>query len=206
MAKAKPVIGLVGDVCAGKSAVADAFRKQGAMVYDADSHVHELYKQADVIEQVKKLFGPSVIENGNVNRKALGKIVFADAEKLKVLTQQVVYPRTSATIDKKMNEFKASNAPALVLDAPTLFESGRVNTCDRIVYVTAPIERRVKWALNRGWDANELQRRQSKMTDENVKRSRADAVINNSGTLEELSQQVSALLKQWGAGKENASQ
>lgn len=200
MAIARLIIGLVGQICAGKSAVAAAFRKLGAMDFDADKYVHEVYRQPEVIEQVKTLFGPQVIDStGNVNRKALGKIVFGDAEKLKVLTQQVIYPRTGKALEQKMKDFRESDAPALVLDAPTLFESGRAGQCDRILFVSAPMERRRKWAQARGWNDEELKRRQSQMIDENEKRSRADAIIDNNGTLEELDSQIRALLEKWRA-------
>ncbi len=91
----KIVIGLVGQVCAGKSAVAEAFRQHGARVYDADKSVHEIYARADVIEQVVALFGAGVLNDaGQVDRKALAAIVFSDAAQLKRLTNEIVFPRT----------------------------------------------------------------------------------------------------------------
>ena len=194
----RPVIGLIGQVCAGKSTVADAFRRRGAVVYDADMAVRELYTRPETIEQVRKLFGNEVIDNtGQVNRRALAKIVFSDAAKLEQLTTQIVYPRTGEAIKKQIEQFRNSKAPALLLDAPTLLESGRDSVCDRIVFVAAPKERREQWAKQRGWESGELQRRESKMIDERTKRSKADVVVDNSGSLDDVNRQVGELWEKW---------
>jgi dephospho-CoA kinase len=194
----KPVIGLIGQVCAGKSTVADAFRRRGALVYDADMAVRELYTRPETIELVRKLFGSEVLDNaGQVNRKALAKIVFSDAAKLAQLTTQIVYPRTGEAIRKQIEGFRSSNAPALLLDAPTLLESGRDSVCDWIVFVAAPIERRRQWAKKRGWESGELERREEKMIDERTKRSKADAVVDNAGSLDDVDRQVGELWDKW---------
>jgi len=196
----KIVIGLIGDVCAGKSTVADAFRRHGAQVYDADKHVHEIYRQADTIEQVKKLLGAEVLDaSGQVDRKAVGRIVFNDPAKLEKLTKEIVFPRTTAAMKQALEAFHASEASALLLDAPTLFESGRDDLCDFIVYVTAPMERRAEWARARGWDANELSRRDARLSRQSVKRWRADLVIDNKGTIEDIDRSVSESLRKWTA-------
>jgi dephospho-CoA kinase len=194
----KLIIGLVGQVCAGKSAVAAAFEKLGAKIYDADKYVHELYRQPEVIEQVRTLFGDGVVTPaGEVDRNALGRIVFADAGQLKRLTQEVVFPRTSQMIDQEIEAFRKSDAQAMVLDAPTLFESGRDGVCDRIIFVSAPLERRREWAKKRGWDENELLRRDKRLQDEQDKRRRVDAVIENAGTIEDLNRRVEEVYQVW---------
>ena len=193
--RAKPIVGLVGQVCAGKSTVADAFRRRGAQVYDADASVAEIYTRPAVIKEVRRLFGPGVIgANGRVDRKALAKIVFADAAKLKALTSRIVFPRTGKEIAKELERFKASAAPLLLLDAPTLFESGREGLCARIVFVTAPLERRIAWAAARGWDGGELEQRESRMMNAAAKRAKADFIIDNSGTPGEVDKQVGEIV------------
>src|SRR5258706_10782220 len=143
MADEKIVIGLVGEICAGKTSVAESFRRHGARVYDADKSVHEIYTRPEVIAEVRAAFENGVIdENGAVDRKALGKLVFNDEAKLRRLTNEIIYPRTGVEMQKAIDEFKASDAHALLLDAPTLFESGRDGLCDNVVYVMAPRERR----------------------------------------------------------------
>jgi dephospho-CoA kinase len=193
---AKPIVGLVGQVCAGKSTVADAFRRRGAQVYDADASVAEIYTRPAAIKEVRRLFGPGVIgAYGRVDRKALAKIVFADAAKLKALTSRIVFPRTAKAIAKEIRRFNASDARLLLLDAPTLFESGRKGLCSRIVFVAAPLKRRKAWAAARGWDRGELKRRESRMMNEAAKRAKADFIIHNSGPLAVVDKQVAVIVK-----------
>ena len=198
MSHQKVVIGLVGQVCAGKSAVSEAFRKHGVRVYDADKSVHEIYGRPEVIAEVAAMFGPSVLNAaGEVDRKPLGKIVFGDAEHLKRLTSGIIFPRTGAAIVEAIEAFRKSDAPALLLDAPALFESGREGLCDRIVYVAAPLERRETWAAKRGWPPGEIVRRENMLQRDGEKRSRADALIENVGTVENLEQEAGRLMRLW---------
>jgi dephospho-CoA kinase len=194
----KLVIGLTGQVCAGKSAVAGAFGRLGATLYDADKCVHELYRQPEVIAQVRSLFGGAALNaNGEVDRKALGKIVFGDTALLQRLTKEVIFPRTGRAIEAEIGRFRASDAPMLLLDAPTLFESGRSAVCDKIVFVCAPLSRRLAWAKARGWDENELRLRDMRLQDEQAKRRRAAVVIDNAGTLDDLDRQVWEVCDAW---------
>lgn len=203
MSAAAPfIVGLIGQVCAGKSAVSNAFRRRGARVYDADQNVHAIYRAADVIEEVKGLFGEGVIDaKGQVDRKALGKIVFSDAAKLKTLTEEIIFPRTGKAMEREIEEFRKSGAPALVLDAPTLIEAGREKMCDVLLFVAAPLAKRQEWARQRGWPDGDLERREARMLDENEKRKRADAIIDNAGTLEDLDKEVGRLFEVWSRKK-----
>ena len=199
----RPVIGLVGQVCAGKSAVAAAFQRRGARVRAADRWVHELYGRDDVKAEVRSLCGGGVFDSGGeVDRRKLGAAVFADAGLLEALTRRVVYPRVGAALERETAAFRAATgpgaAPALVLDAPTLLEAGREPLCDRLLFVAAPRERRLAWALaRRGWAPEELERRERHLLDEVRKRARCHAAIENSGTLEDLDRRVAELWKAW---------
>ncbi|HYG78547.1 MAG TPA: dephospho-CoA kinase [Planctomycetota bacterium] len=197
----RPVIGLVGQVCAGKSTVAEAFQRRGAWVYDADKIVAELYKDRGVVQQVQKMFGREVVNiDGTVNKKALAQIAFTDPAELKRLTQEIIFPRTGAALESILKKFREeSDAPALILDAPTLFEAGRADVCDRILFVSAPVERRQEWSLKRGWDVNERERREKRLGDENAKLEKADAVIVNDGSIEHIEREVEDILKEWSA-------
>ena len=195
------VLGLVGQVCAGKSAVADAFRRRGADVFSADAAVHALYMRPAVIRQVRKLFGAKVLDSsGNVDRRTLGQVVFASPEKLKLLTAQVVFPRTREAVAAALKRFRNSNAPALVLDAPTLFEAGDEGLCDGIIFVKAPLKKRLAWAKARGWNVDEIQKRDAIMISASAKRRRVGVILNNSGTLKDLDQQVEKLFAALASG------
>jgi len=136
-------------------------------------------------------------ENGAVDRKALGQIVFSDEAKLRQLTKEIIFPRTGVEMQKAIDAFRHSGAHALLLDAPTLFEARRQNLCDSIVYVTAPDERRQAWARKRGWQPAEIARRERMFKNDEEKRKRADAIVENVGTLEELDRQVGRLMQLW---------
>lgn len=193
------VLGLVGQVCAGKSAVAAAFRNRGAELYEADKLVHELYARPDVKAQVRQLFGAEVFDAaGAVDRKKLGALVFGDPARLKELTEGVIFPRTGEALKTQLDVFRAGQAPVLLVDAPTLFEAGREGWCDRVIFVAARRERREVWArTNRGWAEGELARREARMQDETGKRARCHAVLENDGTLEDLDRKVGALWERW---------
>lgn len=170
-------------------------------MYDADKAVREIYSQADVIADVRDRFGSGVLDiKGNVDRKALAAIVFADPKKLELLTSQVIFPRTGKAIASELEHFRASNAPALLLDAPTLFESGRDKDCDQVIFVAAPLERRKVWAAARGWAEGELERRESRLFPESAKRAKAGAVIENNGSVADVEKQVQDILVRWGLG------
>jgi dephospho-CoA kinase len=86
----------------------------------------------------------------------------------------------------------------LILDAPTLFESGHKDFCDRILFVTASLSRREAWALKeRGWSAEELVRRDAHLIVESEKRALADAVVSNDGTRKKLDEQAAHLWRLW---------
>ncbi len=202
------VLGLVGEVCAGKSSVAQAFQKRGAVVLEADRLVHQLYRRADVKREVRRLLGAAVFDaRGAVDRRKVGALVFSDGEKLKRLTRQVLYPRTGAVLKARLKAFRtasgtgrsrAGGAPALVLDAPLLFEARRESWCDKKIFVTAPRKRRERWAREtRGWAADELARREGRMLDARIKRARCDATLDNSGSLRDLDRQVGTLWRRW---------
>ncbi|MFH0940035.1 MAG: dephospho-CoA kinase [Planctomycetota bacterium] len=199
--KLKLVIGLVGQVCAGKSAVANAFWRRGARVWNADQAVHVIYRNPKVINQIVQLFGSKVLNlEGDIDRQALAKIVFSSSAQLKKLTCQVVFPRTGRILRDEVKRFRATQSPvtALVLDAPTLFESGHNELCDYIVFVSAPLKRRLKWANARGWDRAELKRREQYLGNASLKRRQADVIIRNDGSLQDLDRRVERILTRWG--------
>lgn len=199
----KQVIGLVGDACAGKSSVAKMFAKLGASIYDADAAVHRIYAQQDVIDEVRAMFG-DVLTDGKIDRAKLGGVVFSDPQQLKALTEQIVFPRTSREIAEQKAAWLKTDSPVLLLDAPTLFEAGRADDCDRILYLGAPRERRIEWAKGRNWSEQELDRRDARLNaffgTNARKRERADAVVENDGSLADLDKKIVEVWNRWIGG------
>jgi dephospho-CoA kinase len=171
----------------------------GAEVYDADSAVRSLYDREDIKQAVRQLLGDRVFDSsGAVDRRVVAEVIFHDGELRRRLTHDILFPRTGVLLLDQLARFRTSAQPqsVLVLDAPTLFEAGRADWCDRILLVTAPRERRVHWATSRGWTAAELDRRDTAMLPEAEKRRRADWVIDNTGTLEDLRACVDSVWQQ----------
>lgn len=140
----KYVIGLTGGSGAGKSAVSEFLKEKGATVIDADAISREITKEGGIaLPEIDKAF-PGVIKDGVLDRKALGRIVFADSCKLSLLNE------ITHKYIKKLTEEKIKKADGLiVLDAPLLFEAGEDVLCDKIVFVTADEEVRIKRIMKR---------------------------------------------------------
>lgn len=131
------IIGLTGSIGMGKSVTANLFRSLGVPVFDSDSYVHELLQGA-AVEPISKIFPASFDKkHKRIDRQALGKIVFADAEAKKTL-EQILHPLIWGAQQKFLTHHKKLKAPYVVLDIPLLFETGRDQICDITVCVTAP--------------------------------------------------------------------
>ena len=142
------IIGLTGSIGMGKSVLASQWRSIGVPVYDADKNVHELMQPNGLaFNAVTKLF-PSVIENGKINRKKLGEIVFNDKEKLKSL-EAIIHPLTYKSSKDFIKKCRQNRKKICVLDIPLLFELGRENTVNEILCVTAPAYTQQRRVLSR---------------------------------------------------------
>ena len=181
------VVGLIGQPCSGKSALRRFLEELGAEAVDADELVRGLYEEPEVREAVVRLLGPEVQRaDGSIDRRRVADRVFADRALLDRLTRSVIWPRTGERLQRRIAQFRARGTGILVLDAPTLLEAGRADWADVLVWVEAPWSRRRAWAEARGWDEHELKRREAALLPEEQKRARAEFVIRNEGSLEEL--------------------
>jgi dephospho-CoA kinase len=192
----KPVIALVGGVASGKSAVARAFEKRGALVVDADKEGHEVLKDPQVKKEIAGVLGADVLDNnGEIDRVKVGAKVFGDEEllqKLNGITHPRIRQRTQQKIDDGLNDPKVN---AVVLDISLLLESGAYNgKYSLLVFVEASeATRESRAASKRGWAQGEVALRQARQMDLEEKRKRADVIIDNSGTLEDLDRQVAEI-------------
>ena len=199
MRPVKPVIGLIGAIGAGKSTVAALMRSLGGFVVDADTIGHEVLDEPAVRDQLVGRWGSSILrEDGSVNRRAVGAIVFADPAERKVL-EAAVFPRIH---EREAEQFAiADSDPAarfIVLDAAVLVEAGRGEVCKKLVFVDAPREDRLeRLAARSGWTADELARREAAQLPLAEKRRLADATLDNDGDAAELRDAVVVLLRRW---------
>lgn len=191
------VIGILGGVAAGKSAVAELFAARGLRHVDADALARDVADQPDVVEAVGTAFGPSVRRGNGLDREALGRIVFADPGARRRL-EAIVHPRVLASIDSALQAARAAGESVL-LDVPLLLETGLDRRCDRIVFVDATAAVRQARAAARGWPEGELARREAAQRPLAEKKARATDIVSNDGPLEATARSVDELLAELAA-------
>ena len=194
------VLGLVGGIGAGKSRVTAALERRGGKIVAGDPLGHEALKQPNVIELVVERWGREVLDSaGQVNRRKLGAIVFADEEDRKEL-EAIVHPWIGQQLHEQLHAAKADPAvPFAVLDAAIMLEAGWQAACDLLVYIHAPRNERIRRATAKfGWSPEEYAARERAQMPLTEKARRADVALDNSGSLEQLEPQVDRLLKQLG--------
>jgi dephospho-CoA kinase len=190
-----PIIGIAGGIASGKSFVTEYLQRLGATVISADQAAHEVLKLEEVKRQARARWGDAIFSaDGQIDRQALGQIVFApppDGPRERTYLEGLTHPRIGEIIGKQLADLiEQGTAGAIVLDVPLLFESGRNEICDSVLFVDAPCEVRESRALARGWTREEFSHREAAQQAAETKREQADAVIDNSGTPESTQAQV----------------
>ncbi len=197
------VVGLTGNVAAGKSAVAELWRGAGVPVVSAD----ELARAAvapgtGALAGIAELFGPGVIrDDGMLDRAAVRGIVFRDEEALRAL-EAIVHPEVRRLRDEWTAEQREAGAEVVVWEIPLLFETGMEGEVDVVVVVDAPAGvRRRRIVETRGLTEAEAEAVMGAQLAADEKRRRADVVVENAGTREELAAraaEVVGVLEGWG--------
>ncbi|MCT4382073.1 dephospho-CoA kinase [Leuconostoc suionicum] len=191
-------IGLTGGIATGKSTVSALLRQAGFPIVDADIVAREVVEPGTpTLEKIKLAFGPGIIDNGVLNRRKLGQIVFEDGAQLKKLND-IMQPAISSAMADKINFWRLQNVPILVLDVPLLFERDydKNKSVDKIIVVTASEEMQLSRLKNRDQLSNmEARNRVKAQLPMSQKIARADYVIDNNGRIEELQEQVAVLIK-----------
>lgn len=210
------VIGVTGAPGSGKTAAASAFAELGARMVPLDAIGHELLCDEEVREEIRGTFSSGVfrIMDGEVSRRKLADVVFGDAEELGKLNR-ILHPRMVERVRSEVERWRgpsprqrgfgpaggwdaSGGAGALVVEGALLIEMGLADLCDRVVLVTAPREARLdRLRRARGWDEEELSRREGAQLDEGARRARADAVVENAGGLDMLRQKIVTLWREW---------
>lgn len=195
-----PVIGVIGGIGAGKSLVAAALAARGGPVIDADRLGHEALEVPAIREQILARWGSQgnlLRPDGRIDRRALGRIVFANPDELRAL-ERLVFPEIKRRILEELTRWQSAGVPFIVLDAAVMLEAGWSERCDRLVYVDAPRSLRLaRLASRSGWTEADLAAREQAQWPEEVKKRHAHAIIVNDGTGEELQRQVDQLLRRW---------
>ena len=181
------VVGLTGNIGCGKSSLSDIFRAEGIKIIDADIIARQIYEDEKLLRKVYETFGNDIKnEEGSLNRKALGRIVFSDDEKL-IQLNKLTHPVIRQKVSDEIEEYKSQNEEIVILDAALLVESDYLNFIDKLLVVTCKENIQIERIIARDNCSIEeaLGRIKSQMNQEN-KVKYADYVIDNSATLSEL--------------------
>jgi dephospho-CoA kinase len=184
-------IGLTGGIAAGKSEALKAFARLGAATLSSDAVVHELLESEPLRERLAERWGSEVLAANGVDRAKIGGIVFADPAELGWLEQQIhplVQERTAAWLLSLPAETGVA-----VVEVPLLFEAGGDKAFDTTVAVVTGDEVRRKRAAARGHAL--VDEREARQLTQEEKAERAEHVIANDGSVEDLERSLSALLE-----------
>jgi dephospho-CoA kinase len=196
----KRVVGLLGGIGSGKSQVAAAFARHGARIIAGDQLGQAALRDPVIRARVVSRWGDSVVdERGEIDRRRLAAIVFADPAERKAL-EAMTHPWIRLAIRREIALAKRDpHVPLIVLDAAVMLEAGWNDVCDRLVFIEAPRAVRLeRVARQRGWSEKEVAEREEAQLPLTEKAVRADHVLDNSASLEHLNCQVNDLLHQWG--------
>lgn len=198
MSPAAPrIIGIIGPPCSGKSTVAKILQSRGGVWINADLIAKEQLTHPDVIAELVECFGETIRQSdGVLSRAAIANLVFGDdatsRDRLKQL-ESIVHPRTRTEIERQIQAATYDHAELIVLDVPLLIESGWYARCDEIWCVKINPVRQAELLAARGWDAAELARRDGRQLPWSEKERLSTRVIQNDGTLADLSAQLSGV-------------
>ena len=186
------VIGIIGGVASGKSLAAQIFADLGAEVLSGDQIGHEVLGDPEVTAAARDRWGETILDGaGQIDRSRLAAIVFRDGDENELrFLENLTHPHIAHRLQEAIDDLSARGVRAVVLDAAVLLKAGWDEMCDGIVFLDTPLEIRQAFALNKGWDETELARRESNQFPLDVKRSRADWILDNSGSAEKLRAEI----------------
>ncbi len=189
------VIGISGGIGAGKSFVAREFERLGCVVVDSDLESRQVLNQPQTLRTLQEWWGPGVVQNAQADRGAIAKIVFHDPEQRKRL-EALIHPQVHSARARAVAKATRDQRPAVIVDAPLLYEAGVEKECDAVVFVDASAELRQQRVRTRGWDRDELARREGTQLSLEEKGRRADAVVHNDASPEVVRERVRTVLNE----------
>jgi dephospho-CoA kinase len=171
------ILGLTGSIGMGKSTAASVLRQLGVPVHDADASVHRLMNHGGAAVGFVEAAFPGTALHGAIDRKELGRRVFADPAELKRL-ETILHPMVRDQEQIFLQTSRMRRHPVVVLDIPLLYETGGERRCDAVIVVTAPQFLQDQRVLKRpGMSRARLKEIVSKQMPDAEKRQRADFVV-----------------------------
>jgi dephospho-CoA kinase len=188
-----PFVGLTGGLGSGKSEALRALGELGAATLSTDAVVAELLSGEELLDEIVERLGPEVAPGGSLDRSAIAERVFGDEDERKWL-EGILWPRVGKRVMEWRAEVDALEPPpaAAVVEVPLLFEAGMESAFDTTIAVVADEPTRDERAGGRGHSG--VEERTSRQLTQDQKAERADIVIRNEGSLEELEGELSTVL------------
>ena len=189
------VIGLTGGIGTGKTEVSRILADLGAEIINADALGHQAYEpQTETWRQVVEAFGEDILsETGEVDRRKLGPIVFADERALRRLNS-IVHPRIRQMIVERLDDLGAKDLGAVVVEAALFIEAGWTPLADEMWVTSAPEEAVIKRLRARtGLDENAIRARIGSQMPQQERLKHADVIVENDGSLDTLRGRVKRL-------------
>ena len=198
MQNKKKIIGITGGIGCGKSVVMDILEQEyKAYVILSDLVGHDLMKPGAVnYNGIVAAFGTDILlENGEIDRKKLGSIVFSDKEKLQILNG-ITHPNIFKETQRRIKEAVENPIYDMVcLESALLLETEFVDYCTEVWYIYADKEVRIERLIaGRGYTREYCETVMAKQKNEDLYREKSDVVINNSGSVEETRQEVKRIV------------
>ena len=189
------VLGLTGNIGCGKSSVSTIFMENNIKVVDADIVARQIFDDKNLLNEVFSTLGESIKnQDGSLNRRALGNIVFNDDEKL-ILLNNLTHPKIKQKILSKVEEYKNQGEKIVVIDAALLIEDDYIPYIQKLILITCRKEIQINRIIARDNCTKEeaISRINSQMSQEE-KVKFADYIIDNSNSFEELQKKVLELI------------
>ena len=192
------VVGILGGIGSGKSTVAHLFRRYDAIIVDADEIARDVTAQPEVVRRIAEEFGGEVLTtDGALDRAALAVRVFGEGKAAALQRlEKIVHPLVRAEVETRLAEARRQDVRLVILDVPLLLEKGYRESCDRLLFVRTDRASRLERVATRGWDEEELERRESAQTPLHEKMEAADFVIDNDGDLAKAADDVRDIVAQ----------
>jgi dephospho-CoA kinase len=190
------LVGLTGGIASGKSTVSAMLAEQGAEVIDADHIARQVVMPGTPAWcKIREHFGPGVLHpDGQLDRQALADIVFADKSKLALLNE-ITHPAIFARIADRLEAHHGQDV-VVILDAALLIEAGLAEGVDVVIVVHSPREIQVERLAAKGVGQTDARNRIASQLEPEKRLARADIVIDNSRSLEDLGRQVDEIWKE----------
>ena len=196
MDKKPLILGVTGNIAAGKSTVARELAQRGAVVVDADQLAREVVEAGTkTLQRLVGEFGSGILQgDGSLDRDRLGQMVFADT-KVRAVLDAIMHPEIARKSIEKLRVLKERNdIPLIVYDAPLLFEVGAESRVDKVLVVTIDPQEQLNRLMTRDHlGVSAAQQRLTAQMPQNEKVKRADFVVDNSGAEEIIRDQIDLL-------------